>query len=63
MNTSIAIGSTIIHQDENGRYSLNDLYQASGAAQKNRPKYWLKIKQTQDLILLLSGAEFRPAQE
>jgi len=53
MSTSIAIGNIEIHQDKNGRYSLNDLYRASGGNPNHRPSKWLRTIQTQELISAL----------
>ena len=47
---SLVIGEITILQDEEGRYSLNDLHAASGGAQKHGPKYWMQTLQSKDLI-------------
>lgn len=58
---SLTIGYTTIHQDEHGRYSLSDLYHASGSLPKNKPSEWMRNKQTQALIdELISEQEFTP---
>lgn len=60
MSTSITIANITIHQDDHGRYSLNDLYRASGGEKRNRPSYWLQNSQTKLLIEeLISEPEFR----
>ena len=48
--TSIRIGDTIIHIDENGFYCLNDLHRASNESDGFKPKYWLRTPQTKKLI-------------
>lgn len=46
----LIIVNTEIQQDNQGRYRLNDIHQASGALQKHTPKYWLNSEQTKNLI-------------
>ncbi len=46
----LIIGGVEIHQDSDGRYSLNDLHVASGAEKRHGASYWLTNQQTKDLI-------------
>lgn len=39
-----------IRQDAEGRYCLNDLYKASGGAEKDKPYRWLRNYKTKELI-------------
>lgn len=47
---TITIADVSIHQDEQGRYSLNDLHKSAGGEQRHQPRYWLALQQTSDLI-------------
>lgn len=57
MTNQIIISNTSIHQDTEGRYSLNDLHKAAGCEQRHQPRYWLALDQTNELIeeILNSG--------
>ena len=46
----LIIGNLSIRQDEDGRYSLNDLHKASGDLRKDRPSYFLENEKTLELI-------------
>lgn len=50
MEMRIQLYGTQIRQDEQGRFCLNDLHQASGGESRHRPAYWLSNQQTQELI-------------
>jgi hypothetical protein len=56
-NQTLAISGITIHQDEQGRFCLNDLHKASGGEQKHQPSNWLRNQQTIDLIGLLKSEE------
>ena len=47
---TLVIAGTIIHQDESGRYCLNELHKAAGADERLKPSNWLRTDQTQALI-------------
>lgn len=53
---SLVIGDITISQDDEGRYSLNDLSRAAiaaGITKDIRPNEWLSMAQTQELIQVL----------
>ncbi|ELN2578093.1 KilA-N domain-containing protein [Enterobacter kobei] len=50
MTNSIVISDIVIHQDADGRYSINDLHKASGGEQRHQPRYWLALQQTTELV-------------
>ena len=47
---NLKIAGTPIRRDAEGRYSLVDLYRASGSNPKNKPSEWLRNRQTKELI-------------
>ena len=52
----IVIANTDIHQDAEGRFSLNDLHKASGAEERHEPNNFLRIDTTQALIAEISNS-------
>ncbi len=57
MTAQIIISDIVIHQDSDGRYSINDLHKASGSEQRHQPRYWLDIQQTKELIEVIANSE------
>ncbi|MBI5561298.1 MAG: KilA-N domain-containing protein [Deltaproteobacteria bacterium] len=56
MNELTVVGISI-RQDEQGRYSLVDLYKASGGNNRHRPSLWLHNRQAKALIEELNKGE------
>lgn len=57
-NQPLVIGEFTIRQDEDGRYSLNDLHKASGDDKKHFPAYFLRNQQTKDLITVIESENY-----
>lgn len=58
---TIAVGGTDIRRDSKGRYSLNDLHRAAGAADRHRPSLWADNQQAKELIAQLESEAGIPA--
>lgn len=59
MTNQIIISDITIHKDAQGRYSLNDLHQASGGEEKDKPANWLRLDKTVELIDEILNAQIR----
>lgn len=57
---ALVISDTLIRQDAQGRYCLNDLHRAAGGAKRNQPSDWLRQQQTQGLIAAIQSADATP---
>lgn len=51
----ITIAGTTIHQDNSGRYLLNDLHRAAGGHKRHQPSNWLQSNHTKELVKELSS--------
>lgn len=56
----LVIAESVIHQDKDGRYSLNDLHRASGGETRHQPAQFLRLAQTEELIHLLKADMGKP---
>lgn len=52
----LVIAHTEIHQDAEGRFSLNDLHKAAGAEERHQPALFIRLEQTQSLITEISNS-------
>ncbi len=46
----VVLFGTLIRQDSDGRFCVNDLHRASGGHKRHSPAYWMQNQQTQELI-------------
>ena len=54
----LVVGDFSIRQDQDGRYSLNDLHKAGGDLRKDRPGFFLENEKTQELIAVIDGENY-----
>lgn len=54
----LIVGDFSIRQDQDGRYSLNDLHKAGGDLRKDRPGFFLENEKTQELIAVIDGENY-----
>lgn len=62
-STSLTISNIFIHQDAEGRYSLNDLHKAAGKEDKDKPANFMRSEKTIELIeeiLIAQNRAFKP---
>lgn len=57
----LVVLDTAIRRDAAGRYCINDLHRASGAAPKDRPGHWLATGPTKALVAEVQGDAGLPA--
>nr|WP_232353068.1 KilA-N domain-containing protein [Hafnia alvei] len=49
-NAQLIISDITIHQDSEGRYSINDLHKASGGELRHAPAQYLRLDQVSELV-------------
>lgn len=59
--SALTIIDTVIQQDGDGRYSLNDLHHASGGNLKHRPGQFMRLAATRSLAKEIQCADQRSA--
>lgn len=47
---ALMIAGIEIHQDQDGRFSLNDFHRAAGGEERHRPSRWVENQQAQELV-------------
>jgi len=52
---ALSLVDIAIHQDQEGRFCLNDLHKAAGNNPAKKPSEWLRNQKTQEFIEYLSG--------
>ncbi|MDI3359782.1 KilA-N domain-containing protein [Lelliottia sp. V89_10] len=63
MTIQIVISDIVIHQDSEGRFSINDLHRAAGAKERHKPAFWLRLDHTKEIIeelIKLQICNFQP---
>ena len=48
--SALMIAGIEIHQDHDGRFSLNDFHKAAGSENRHKPSLWTENQQAQELI-------------
>ncbi|MEW6460368.1 MAG: KilA-N domain-containing protein, partial [Pseudomonadota bacterium] len=48
--SALTIAGIEIHQDQDGRFSLNDFHRAAGGEKRHAPNEWLRNTQAQELV-------------
>lgn len=48
--SALVLAGVEIHQDSEGRFSLNDFHRAAGGEVRHKPSEWARLQQSQELI-------------
>lgn len=54
--SALVLAGVEIHQDAEGRFSLNDFHRAAGGEARHKPSEWARLQQSQELIDELTKA-------